>query len=83
MGALFRTTNSTLRKTNLMVFLRPTIVRNADDNTRLASEKYNYIRAKQLESTADGITLMPGEVPSELPPIEDRSLTPRPSPDKP
>ena len=83
MGALFRTTNSTLRKTNLMVFLHPTIIRDAATGDRLTNEKYNYIRAKQLESTADGITLMPGEVPSELPPIEDRSLTPRPSPDKP
>lgn len=82
-GALFRTTNSTLRKTNLMVFLHPSIIRDAATGDRLTGEKYNYIRAKQLESTADGISLMPGEKPSELPPIEDRSLTPRPSPDAP
>mgnify|MGYP000324202039 FL=1 len=80
-GALFRTTSSTLRKTNLMVFLHPSIIRDAATGDRLTNEKYNYIRAKQLESTADGISLMPGERPSELPPVEDRSLTPRPSPD--
>jgi len=82
-GALFRTTSSTLRKTNLMVFLHPSIIRDAATGDRLTNEKYNYIRAKQLESTADGISLMPGERPSELPPVEDRSLTPRPSPDVP
>ncbi len=81
-GALFRTTNSTLRKTNLMVFLHPSIIRDAATGDRLTGEKYNYMRAKQLESTADGISLMPGERPSELPPVEDRSLTPRPSPDR-
>ncbi|MBI3344501.1 MAG: type II secretion system secretin GspD [Gammaproteobacteria bacterium] len=82
-GALFRTTSSTLRKTNLMVFLHPSIIRDAATGDRLTGEKYNYIRAKQLESTADGVSLMPDEKPSELPPIEDRSLTPRPSPDTP
>lgn len=82
-GALFRTTGSTLRKTNLMVFLHPTIIRDAATGDRLTNEKYNYIRAKQLESTADGISLMPDEKPSELPPVEDRSLTPRPRTDEP
>lgn len=82
-GALFRTTSSTLRKTNLMVFIQPSIIRDAATGDRLTSAKYNYIRAKQLESTADGVSLMPGERPSELPPIEERSLTPRPSPDAP
>lgn len=66
-GRLFSTTRTTLVKTNLMVFLHPTIVRNVDDSTRLASEKYNYIRSKQLESGRNGVALMPSEQAPKLP----------------
>lgn len=81
-GKIFSTTNTTLVKTNLMVFLRPIIVRNIDDNTRLASDKYNYIRAKQLESGKDGVELMPREIAPKLPPLEEvQPKTPAVDPD--
>ncbi len=47
-GALFRNKISTKVKTNLMVFLKPTIVRDAAVTARMTSGKYDYMRAEQL-----------------------------------
>ena len=46
-GNLFRTEIRTRKKTNLMVFLRPVIVRNAGDTEALSIDRYNLMRAKQ------------------------------------
>lgn len=69
-GKLFSTTSTAFVKTNLMVFLHPMIVRNVDDSTRLASDKYNFIRAKQLEGKG-GVELMPFEKAPSLPPLDN------------
>lgn len=47
-GALFRSRSRAGNKTNLMVFLRPTIVRGAEDAQRETARRYNYIRDRQL-----------------------------------
>ncbi len=70
LGKLFSTTRTKIVKTNLMIFLQPTILRDAGDANRLASGKYNYIRAKQLESAQDGVDLMPLQKAPVLPPME-------------
>ncbi len=71
LGKLFSTTRTKFVKTNLMVFLQPTIMRDAADASRQVSGKYNYLRAKQLESTGDGVELMPRERAPLLPPLEN------------
>jgi len=43
-GALFRYRKETRAKTNLMVFLRPVIVRSADDSFRVTADRYDYLR---------------------------------------
>lgn len=64
LGALFRYNKSQKVKTNLMVFLRPTIIRDASHNSTMVSEKYNYMRAEQLKVRDSGVALMsPGAVP--------------------
>lgn len=73
LGKLFSTTTTKFVKTNLMVFLQPSIVRNASDASRLVGGKYNYLRAKQLESTGDGVELMPFTKGPLLPPLENSS----------
>lgn len=50
LGMLFRYKRDTKQKTNLMVFLRPTILRDAAVTSNLSSSKYSFIREKQLES---------------------------------
>ena len=70
-GNLFKSTSSSKRKRNLMVFLRPSIVRDAATMNEISHRKYNYIRAQQLDRQADGIPLMPFERGPELPKWDD------------
>ena len=49
LGGLFRSSKTTKSKRDLMIFLRPTILREGAKSNRLTSEKYNYIRTRQLE----------------------------------
>lgn len=50
LGWLFKYQENRKRKTNLMVFLRPTIIRNADESTRFTQDRYEYI-IRQQDST--------------------------------
>ncbi|RCX09490.1 general secretion pathway protein D [Extensimonas vulgaris] len=47
LGNLFRNTNRTRTKTNLMVFLRPIVVRDAATSDALMTDRYDAIRAVQ------------------------------------
>lgn len=55
LGNLFRSKSRNRTKTNLMVFIRPTIIRNAEDAAQLTGERYQYVRAEQArrEGTQD------------------------------
>jgi len=46
LGALFRYENRDRNRTNLMVFLRPIIVRDESTSAALAAERYEYMRAQ-------------------------------------
>jgi len=76
-GFLFRSENTTKTKANLMVFLRPTIIRDHKDAALVTNEKYNYLRG--IESGAynkeDGSFGLLDDAAPKLPPIEnlDRS----------
>ncbi|MDM8566813.1 type II secretion system secretin GspD [Candidatus Halobeggiatoa sp. HSG11] len=48
-GSLFRSESAKKIKRNLMVFLRPVIVRDADSENIISGNKYSYMRIKQLE----------------------------------
>ncbi len=47
LGNLFRNTNRKRNKTNLMVFLRPVVMRDAAATNQVSSERYEAIRAQQ------------------------------------
>jgi general secretion pathway protein D len=57
-GALFRSKERTKRKTNLMVFLRPTILRSVDDSFRMSADRYDYIRAQSKERDQQRLDLL-------------------------
>ncbi len=57
LGHLFKSTSVTTRKRNLMVFIRPTIIRDDIRMDELSSRKYSYIRAQQLEQRERGLSL--------------------------
>jgi general secretion pathway protein D len=72
-GFLFRSENTTKSKANLMVFLRPTILRDHKDATFVTNEKYNHLRGIESESydkENDSYGLLKGSAP-RLPPIEE------------
>ena len=48
LGALFRSSAKSIQERNLMIFLRPTILRDSITTKDLSEEKFNLIRAKQL-----------------------------------
>ena len=47
-GELFKSRSRSHVKTNLMVFIRPTILRSPADGQRLAAQRYGYIRGEQI-----------------------------------
>jgi general secretion pathway protein D len=51
LGHLFRSRSSSIQKTNLLVFIRPTILRNDDALRGATAEKYQLIRDQQLRQT--------------------------------
>ncbi len=72
LGALFRSRKTELVKTNLMIFIRPQILRDAQQSFTETNEKYNYIRDLQLGQEGEAIPLMPNAERPMLPPIDMR-----------
>ncbi|MEN2785150.1 type II secretion system secretin GspD [Sphingomonas qilianensis] len=52
-GALFRSKAKERNKTNLMVFIRPTILRSAEDQRRVTEQRYGYLRLQQAGQNPD------------------------------
>lgn len=61
LGRLFQSQTSSKIKQNLMVFMRPSILRDITASNRVTSRKYNYMRAQQLESDNKGYGLLNDE----------------------
>jgi len=76
LGALFRSSGTTKRKTNLMVFIRPIIITDIADINNISSSKYNYMRALELDKKLKGISLMPFTDPAILPEWDDTLALP-------
>jgi general secretion pathway protein D len=78
LGALFRAQKTDKVKTNLLVFIRPKILRDAATISTETNSKYNLIKDLLDQTNEDGINLMPGEEGFALPPFEeaDRTVTP-------
>ncbi|MEH6532198.1 MAG: type II secretion system secretin GspD [Photobacterium frigidiphilum] len=71
LGFLFKSTNTTTSKTNLMVFIKPTIIRDGVTADGITQRKYNYIRAEQLYKADQGLNLMPNTKMPVLPKFGD------------
>ncbi|QDE32896.1 MULTISPECIES: type II secretion system secretin GspD [Shewanella] len=68
LGWLFKSSSSSTTKKNLMIFIKPTIIRDGMTMEGIAGRKYNYFRALQLEQQDRGINLMPN---TEVPVLEE------------
>lgn len=76
LGNLFKSTSNTKRKRNLMVFLRPTIIRDGSLMNQISKEKYNYIRADELRKREEGLSLMSDEKLPLMPEWNDKLSLP-------
>jgi len=63
-GALFRASGQTREKTNLMLFIRPTILRDSAQADAATNVKYDYLRRQQLAQSFSGGS-------AKLPELED------------
>ncbi|WP_336970869.1 type II secretion system secretin GspD [Sphingobium aromaticiconvertens] len=52
-GELFKSRSRSKTKTNLMVFIRPTILRSKEDARRLTQQRYGYVRDMQMRRSPD------------------------------
>ncbi|MCH7898586.1 MAG: type II secretion system protein GspD, partial [Proteobacteria bacterium] len=71
-GNLFRSRKTELVKTNLMVFIRAKILRDAEQTFIETNQKYNYIRDVQLGIAGVSVPLMPNVERPTLPPLDLR-----------
>ncbi|WP_291841912.1 type II secretion system secretin GspD [Maricaulis sp.] len=53
-GRLFRSEGTEVRRTNLMVFIRPTIIRSEADMQALTDNRYDFIRSQQIAGSENG-----------------------------
>ena len=58
LGRLFRNDVVTVTKSNLLVFIRPTIIRDDEDLKGATAEKYRFIREQQIERRERGLMFL-------------------------
>ena len=58
-GGLFRSENRSRKKTNLMVFLRPVVMRTQDQASKLSLDRYDLIRNLQSDTQPEQRMLVP------------------------
>ena len=71
LGALFRSQRTEKIKTNLMIFIKPTILRDAATTAFETNAKYNTIREIQRGNQDGDIRLMPGRQRPMLPALDE------------
>jgi general secretion pathway protein D len=82
LGNLFKSRSGSRQKKNLLVFIKPKILRDADATESVSEDKYNGIRQQEHTLNHNKITLLPGEkqpvipqAPQVLPQVPPPSLT--------
>jgi general secretion pathway protein D len=79
-GNLFKSRSGSRVKTDLLVFIRPKILRDAEVTEELSEGKYNGIRQQEKNLHDGHITLLPGERQPSIPPVPPGSGRPVPPP---
>lgn len=70
LGRLFQSSSTDKVKQNLMVFLRPSILRDGSDSSFVTNEKYNLLRSLQIKANEDELE----DSQPELPKLKPKSL---------
>ncbi|CAB3772455.1 Type 3 secretion system secretin [Paraburkholderia humisilvae] len=67
-GSLFRAENKARTKTNVMVFLRPVIIRDGQTLADISTNRYDYVRGQTLDQSTDNRIIRDHDVPVLPPP---------------
>ena len=79
-GNLFKSRSGSRQKSNLLVFLRPKILRDQAATEATSQAHYNDIRNEEKSLHKGHITLLPGEKQPSIPPVQPYSGPPVRSP---
>ena len=72
LGRLFRTDAVKATKTNLLIFIRPTIIRDNGALQGASAEKYRYIRDQQMQRREEGLMFLGNDTIPVLPEWEEQ-----------
>ncbi len=68
LGGLFRYDTRTRSKTNLLIFLKPTVIRTSADGRAITSERYDYLRGEQQSDRPEARPFWSDPTYPEVPP---------------
>ncbi|MDP1899158.1 MAG: type II secretion system secretin GspD [Rubrivivax sp.] len=80
LGALFRTESRERKRTNMIVFLRPIVMRDAEAAHRFSLDRYEMIRSQQKESQPAPSLMLPINEAPVLPPLREPAPAPESAP---
>ena len=75
---MFRSNKDENKKTNLMVFIKPTIIRDSVASAYATNQKYTYIRDLQIESQDKSRRLIEDFETPVIPPLPNQAITESP-----
>jgi general secretion pathway protein D len=75
-GGLFRNERRNRTKTNLMIFLRPVVLKDALGNASIANERYDYMRRQVQSGVQQTQSWLPASAPMELPALPSKQADP-------
>jgi general secretion pathway protein D len=76
LGALFKYETRNRKRTNLMVFLRPVVLKDEKAAASITADRYEYIRNLQGDMKLPWNGLLPATEAKQLPPLEDAKSGP-------
>ncbi len=62
LGNLFKYQTKTVDKKNLMVFIRPTVIRTAEQSNRVSFDRYDYLKTQYIQNTENGTVDFPAKM---------------------
>jgi general secretion pathway protein D len=71
-GQLFRFDKRSRKKTNLLVFLRPVVLRSAEASWNLTADRYDFVRRLQADIALPPHQVLPDFTSTQLPPMTSR-----------
>src|ERR1700676_2059657 len=80
LGNLFKSRSASRQKKNLLVFIRPKILRDAEATESTSETKYNEVRQDERSLNNGHIMLLPGQKQPVAPPVPPGSGLPVPPP---